>query len=373
MTTQDTVILEIAVDRLNEKGVFVAREMLLTLHDTIGKHEWWQIFPHHRPQFRFFVIHHGGRIRFFIETEETHAEFLESQLYAHYSDIEITRTTLPFHPETTFVTEEARLSTLSADTIKLYVNLKDRTEKESIDPLSSITSVLAKSAKDETVFFRVDFSPLHDHDWREHTPRSIIESSAFPYFFKKLLLTHWSWLWFFAWPFTLLARLVSFLSGRTHEEHSTETHTEHVKGETKFDTFGYATRIVMGATGNGTTRVRELASSLTIFASSSGTRFKTGRPQKKQYRETLRGYSPYQSILSATELAGIVHLPTLYVKTPGVNWVTTRKFEPPHNLPSVEAPNTPIGISNFRGSTEGFGIQPIDRARHIYIIGKTGM
>lgn len=63
----------------------------------------------------------------------------------------------------------------------------------------------------------------------------------------------------------------------------------------------------------------------------------------------------------------------MYVKTPGVNWVTTRRFEPPHNLPPAEEPNTPIGISNFRGSTEGFGIQPVDRARHTYIIGKTGM
>ena len=51
----------------------------------------------------------------------------------------------------------------------------------------------------------------------------------------------------------------------------------------------------------------------------------------------------------------------------------TRKYEPPHNLPIDLAPNTPIGLSNFRGSTETFGIKPIDRARHIYIIGKTGM
>ncbi|MBC7503784.1 type IV secretion system DNA-binding domain-containing protein [Candidatus Gracilibacteria bacterium] len=66
-------------------------------------------------------------------------------------------------------------------------------------------------------------------------------------------------------------------------------------------------------------------------------------------------------------------MPTIYVRTPGVNWVTTRRFEPPHNLPHILDPNTPIGLSNFRGSTEAFAIQPIDRARHTYIIGKTGM
>ncbi len=78
-------------------------------------------------------------------------------------------------------------------------------------------------------------------------------------------------------------------------------------------------------------------------------------------------------ILSVTELAGLIHLPTLYVKTPGIHWVTTRKFEPPHNLPSTDNPNTPIGMANYRGGLQGFGLEPIDRARHTYIIGKTGM
>ncbi len=155
-----TVILEIAVDRQNEKGVFVAREMLSTLHDTLGKHTWWKIFPHHRPVFRFVVAQKDGQIRFFLESEEQHAAFLESQLYAHYSDIEITRSHLPFEMSTVFFMGEGSLSRLSTDTIKLYLNLKDRTEKELIDPLSSITSVLSKTPKSEVAFFRVDFSPL---------------------------------------------------------------------------------------------------------------------------------------------------------------------------------------------------------------------
>jgi len=32
-------------------------------------------------------------------------------------------------------------------------------------------------------------------------------------------------------------------------------------------------------------------------------------------------------------LAGLVHLPTSYVKTPQINWVDSRNFEPPANLP----------------------------------------
>lgn len=120
-------------------------------------------------------------------------------------------------------------------------------------------------------------------------------------------------------------------------------------------------------------RTQELASSLTIFTAPNGAKFATKKTVRAEYQSTLSPYDPYRSLLNVTELAGIVHMPTLYVKTPGVNWVSTRRFEPPHNLPHAEKPNTPIGISNFRGHREEFGIQPTDRARHTYIIGKTGM
>ena len=120
-------------------------------------------------------------------------------------------------------------------------------------------------------------------------------------------------------------------------------------------------------------RTKEIASSLTFFSSPNGAKFVANKVAKKMYSETKKTYSPYRSILSVTELAGLVHMPTMYVKTPGVNWVVTRRFEPPHNLPNAAKPNTPIGISNFRGYKEEFGIQPADRARHTYIIGKTGM
>jgi hypothetical protein len=32
----------------------------------------------------------------------------------------------------------------------------------------------------------------------------------------------------------------------------------------------------------------------------------------------------------------LVHLPTSYVKTPQINWVSSRAFEPPSNLPIID-------------------------------------
>jgi hypothetical protein len=315
--------------------------MLSTLHDTLhdSHSAWWDIFPHRRPQFRFFVMHHLGRIRFFIETPVKHKQFLESQLYAHYSDIEITEAVLPFANDAHISVQEARLSHISGDVIKLYANLKDRTEKEGIDPLSPITSVLAKSAKTETVFLRVDFSPLPDHDWREHVSRSIVEMRI-PDFTKVFLLTNWWWIRVFVFPFTLLAHLSSFLMGGSENSEQRDAHTENDrnkgdKSESKFDSYGYSTQILLASLGATSATTRELASSLHIFSQPNGAKLVTKRPYQTTYAKTLGSYSRYRSILSVTELAGLVHMPTIYVRTPGINWVTTRRFEPPHNLPHI--------------------------------------
>jgi hypothetical protein len=82
-----------------------------------------------------------------------------------------------------------------------------------------------------------------------------------------------------------------------------------------------------------------------------------------------------EDIVNSAELAGLVHFPTLYVKTPSINWVTAKKLEPPYNLPLLleHQDAIPVGITNFRGSSAAFGLLPNDRRRHMYIIGKTGM
>ena len=113
------------------------------------------------------MIHQDGRIRFFFQVESKHREFLESQLYAHYSDIEIRDSTFPIDESMEFQIQEARLAHIDSETLKLYVSMKDRTEKESIDPLSSLTSTLSKCRRADTAFIRVDFAPLPDHSWRE--------------------------------------------------------------------------------------------------------------------------------------------------------------------------------------------------------------
>lgn len=169
-----------------------------------------------------------------------------------------------------------------------------------------------------------------------------------------------------------MVRFFTLLTPRDIEEHDHhEEKWKEWKTESKFDNYGYAVRILVGASGASSTR--DTSAALSIYSSPKGGHLILTRAKRIVYNRIPKTFSKYRTLLSTTELAGLIHLPTIYVKTPGVNWVTTRKFEPPHNLPIPNSPNTPIGTSNFRESTQEFGIKPIDRARHVYIIGKTGM
>jgi hypothetical protein len=93
------------------------------------------------------------------------------------------------------------------------------------------------------------------------------------------------------------------------------------------------------------------------------------------------GFARRPYVLSVEEIATLWHLPTSLVQTPNIDWVLSKKLEPPINLPLP--PQTPsedpskhltvLGEAVFRGARTKFGIKTDDRRRHIYVIGKTGM
>ncbi|PIP65332.1 hypothetical protein COU77_02910 [Candidatus Peregrinibacteria bacterium CG10_big_fil_rev_8_21_14_0_10_49_16] len=82
-------------------------------------------------------------------------------------------------------------------------------------------------------------------------------------------------------------------------------------------------------------------------------------------------------VLSSEEVATIWHIPTALVQTPNFDRVSSKKLEPPINLPLITKQNdtelTTLGEAVYRGKRIRFGIQREDRRRHVYMIGKTGM
>ena len=127
-------------------------------------------------------------------------------------------------------------------------------------------------------------------------------------------------------------------------------------------------------------KINEIAGSFRQFNQLNLNGFESVR-MRQSPDQILRRYqqrlvvNPIQ--MNIEELATVYHMPSKDVGTPNVLWVTSRKLEPPHNLPleGIVPANelTIIGASNHRGFKQTFGSKTIDRRRHIYIIGKTGM
>ncbi|MDP6561830.1 MAG: type IV secretion system DNA-binding domain-containing protein, partial [Candidatus Peribacteraceae bacterium] len=120
-------------------------------------------------------------------------------------------------------------------------------------------------------------------------------------------------------------------------------------------------------------KLQEIAGSFRQFALPQCNAFVVGKAKISSLVSHSMQTKPY--ILSVEEIATMWHMPTILVQTPNIDWVVSKKLEPPNNLPLADKEKdlTVLGEAVFRGQRHTFGIRPDDRRRHIYTIGKTGM
>ncbi len=383
----ESTLLEVRVDRLNEKGVFVAEQILNILHNTVDEQRHG-IFHKHQAHFvpySFEIANIAGVIRFFFRAPTTHVNILQNQIYAHFPNVEL-NIVPEYLPSRAPYISELGLAKDYIRPIKIYTEFKDRSEKETVDPLSSLSSALSKAHKDEPVVFQVNFSPILDTEWKDEHVIEILASKR-PKWIKRILLSPYGFaLQLLFMPFLALGRLTMLVvRGSASSDHGDEHHghekedTKKLELEEKLKGFGYAVdmRIASYAENAVTAKssLKEVATALNIFARPGGNNLRASAPVADANQTFAARLNRRNMLLNTAELAGIVHMPTIYVKTPGINWVITKKFEPPHNIPTIDLHDdaTPIGMTNFRGSEVPFGILPNDRRRHVYVIGKTGM
>ncbi|MBT4856756.1 type IV secretory system conjugative DNA transfer family protein [Candidatus Uhrbacteria bacterium] len=103
-----------------------------------------------------------------------------------------------------------------------------------------------------------------------------------------------------------------------------------------------------------------------------GNAFETSIPKKKklindfifrQYREK------YRIVLNTEEMASLWHLPLTSTETPNIRWMGARVAAAPAGLPTE---GFLVGYNMYRGHRTDIYMQPSDRQRHMYMIGKTG-
>lgn len=382
----EKVFLEIRVDRTNEKGVFIAEQIVNIFHDTLEEKSGgiFKMFKktYSAPSVSFEVASVAGVLRFFFSVDAEYADLLEHQIYAHYPQVEISRAKeyLPKN-ENVFVAE-TKLDKPHIFPIKIYTDFKERSEKETVDPLSSVTSALSKAQDAGVLVYQVVFSAAHDTEWKNEKLLRIFLSKS-PKWIKKILLSKWGWVFKVAvFPFSLLAKFFQMViqgGVKAEEDPLAKAFDKGSLTEEKLRHFGYRASVRVASYAKNEilakSILREVGASLNIFSRPGSNGITLSSINLEATERFLSRSQSKSFFLNTAELAGLVHLPTIYVKTPGINWVMTKKFEPPANLPIITEHNdaTPIGSTNFRGTSRDFGSLPNDRRRHVYIIGKTGM
>ena len=76
------------------------------------------------------------------------------------------------------------------------------------------------------------------------------------------------------------------------------------------------------------------------------------------------------SIVNTEEMTSLFHLPLASAETPNILWLTARQSAAPVNLPSE---GLLLGTNEYRGVIKDVRIKAVDRMRHTYIIGKSGV
>lgn len=308
------------------------------------------------------------------------------------------------------VTAELRLTDSSIYPIKRYTQFEDKLTRLATEPLAGIAATLSKlNATDEQAWVQITMEPIGDW-WRKRGLKTlkIVSGGLFDSVFwlnniaTKIYAARGFWRRLFYSPIYILFWMMrgfktsdlpmsssSSTSDDELDEQVSRTHDREDPISAAVDKvtrlgFDINIRIVYLPRPENRdlaeVKLNEIAGSFKQFNLPNLNSFETARVDQNNL-QILRRYqqrlvvNPIQ--LNVEEIATIYHMPVQDVGISNLFWVNSRRLEPPHDLPVVgsvpDAELTIIGESNFRGHRQKFGIKTVDRRRHIYIIGKTGM
>lgn len=383
--------MEILVDKTNLKWPAVFEHVLIILHKVFEDFKT----KDQKNAFSFEITKIGNRIRFFVVSPKKYTNFLKNQIYAHYSNVEIIDVWdyLSKVPDDKIKIWQVTLKEHFYFPIKTFTEVLESSSKEVLDPFSSITSAIWRFWKYTLNTFQVNFFPASEKIWKKNSEKiAEILTSDDSDFVKNLKLSNYYFLIkIITFPFALLFKLFKLIFWRKKEEEQVEEKENEAKKliEEKLKKQAYFVSInIIHAWEDkieSTWAIKEIFSTLTVFDHFKVNSFqlKNISNDPKVIKEAKNREISWNDVLTTDELCGLVHLPTSYVKTPQINWVSARAFEPPSNLPivdpdltdniKVENELTPIWITNFRWTNISFGIGPSDRRRHIYVLWKTWM
>lgn len=340
--SMEYTLMQIATPRDNEIKIDAAEQMFASLHAM--HHEGFWSFLKPQDHISFEIVAKREDIRFYIAAPKRFIDLVEKQIHGSYpgADVKIV-------DEYNIFSENgkvafAALAPKNSDYLPIRV-FRDLP----IDPLSSITSVLAKMAEGEGAVIQILIQPAG---------------------------SKWSG----------LGR--SYISKTKKNEANPEKASFKVDAKTlesieqKVSKPGFNTviRLVVSAATKeaADAHLENLLTSFHQYTSDHNCFSKVKHPMKKFFMiDFIYRYFPMMNlpmfkqygILNSDELATIYHLPNKSIETPHIFWLNAKRAPAPMQIASS---GLYVGVSRYRGVDRPIFIGDDDRRRHIYVIGKTG-
>ena len=211
------------------------------------------------------------------------------------------------------------------------------------DPLSSITSVLAKMTEGEGATIQILVEPASGK-WKEHGRNHIAHV-------KK-----------------------TEANPETAKYSSDAKELEAIENKIGKPGFKVVIRMVVSSTTQEAAKAH-LNNIKSAFAQFDGINSFTSNKHRFKglfMNDFIYRYMPIRgqkSLLTSEELATIFHLPNKSVATHHIHWITSKRAPAPAQVPDS---GLYLGKSTYRGLSKPVYMSLDDRRRHMYIIGKTG-
>lgn len=331
------VLLQITVPRGNEIKIDAAEQLIGALYSIKSGHGTFG-FLHPQPHISFEIVALPESIRFYISCHKKHQDLIEKQINGAYPDAEIKEI-----PEYNIFSENGQVAYAALKLrsgnhfpIKTYRDLPT-------DPMSALTSALAKMSEGEGAAIQILISPAENH-WKD-SGKAFLKKERDPG------------------------------SGDHPKAPPDQKQLEAVENKISRPGFSTIIRIAVSSTTKDTAKAH-LANIRSAFEQFSGpyNGFSTMKiPSEKGFLvDFIYRYLPKYaklSVLTPDEIASLYHFPNKAVETPHIQWLAAKSAPASEKIPTS---GLYVGKSIFRGTHRPVYIGENDRRRHMYIIGRTG-
>lgn len=395
--TLDWVFLEIMMPKENaESGdqqqrskseeekklmISVAEQLFTTLSESGHSKGWLQ----GRDYYSFEIACTDKKISFFVNCPKHLQELVEKQIQAQYPHafVEQVRGYNPFQDKGSIEVAELRLSK------KYFYPFRTYKVSES-DPLSAVTNAMSKLQENEGAAVQFVICPAGT-SWQARPRRMALEvqQGKNPELMERGHLYR-ILVGFFRELGSSMAGIGQGsknsqpshshkdLSGYSSPIQLTPMQQEIVKKlEEKASRPGYKVNVRLVASsavpGNANLHIKNLLAS---FLQYNMPPFNGFRAARRSSNDILKDYifrvfrdNGTRDIINTEELASLWHLPTPYIETPNIKWLTSKKAQPPINALKE---GLLLGRNIYRGQETPIYMGRDDRRRHTYILGRTG-